>query len=224
MRHEDIEQKAREIQLEIWNRQTEIWPRNVPQLMDMFNVDSAAAVLGVRVERFAYLPSYEKVGITRQIAGLIDREDGLIALGMNFKPHIVKFTSAHELGHMVIHQDEVMHRDFPIEGLTQDQKRPPKEREADHFAACFLMPRKLVKTLFRQRFGDYVPFEVTHATASMLRPHDPNSLLQEDEDLAAILANAVRFNGRPFQSLASVFQVSTGCMAIRLKEIGLVRD
>ena len=38
-----------------------------------------------------------------------------------------------------------------------------------------------------------------------------------------ILARAKSYGGRPFESLAVMFKVSIATMAIRIKELGLVR-
>ena len=38
-----------------------------------------------------------------------------------------------------------MHRDRPVHGIgVQTSSRPPHEREADYFAACFLVPESLL--------------------------------------------------------------------------------
>jgi Zn-dependent peptidase ImmA (M78 family) len=129
VKREEIEQAARDIQKEIWYKREVLWPRKRPPLVQMFDVESGAQVLGVQVEKFAYLPWYEKAGTRHQIAGLIDRAENRIALGTNFKPQIVRFTGAHELGHWVLHGDEQKLRDSPSQGLSGSiEKRPPKER------------------------------------------------------------------------------------------------
>lgn len=51
-----------------------------------------------------------------------------------------RFIVAHEYAHFVLHKNEhtqFAHRDT-------DKKNTPEEREADYFARCLLMPRKLV--------------------------------------------------------------------------------
>lgn len=52
-----------------------------------------------------------------------------------------RFIAAHEYGHFILHYDgnEIFaHRDY-------SEKEEPAEEEADYFARCLLMPRRLVK-------------------------------------------------------------------------------
>ncbi len=54
-----------------------------------------------------------------------------------------RFIVAHEFAHFVLHKNEhtqFAHRDT-------DKKNTPEEREADYFARCLLMPRKLVSDI-----------------------------------------------------------------------------
>lgn len=55
----------------------------------------------------------------------------------------MNFTAAHELGHLILHEQSVLHRDRPFDGGTT----------ADKFADLFLMPRAFVKDVFYEIFG-----------------------------------------------------------------------
>ena len=135
--------------------------------------------------------------------------------------------AAHEVGHIVLHPDEKrldFHRDLPIQGLEREV-RDPIEKEADYFAACLLMPRAYVAQQFRARFLCDGQFIFDQNTAYMLRPYDVESLLYPRRPLQReiVLASAKTIAGRHFDSLAQVFRVSIETMAIRIKELRLVR-
>lgn len=100
------------------------------------------------------------------------------------------------------------------------------ETEANRFAACYLMPRRLLTRHFEATFQTKVPFAFTEGPAFQLCRDDPDSLLRPEGplDRALALASAEFFNGRRIYSLAQQFKVSRLTMAIRLKELGLVED
>ena len=128
-----------------------------------------------------------------------------------------RFTGAHELGHVLLHTGEVMHRDRPIVGATGAAVgRDTHEREADYFGGCYLMPQKLVYEAFELRFGSRRPFDADDAAAYYLRPNDQESVLNANGcELAAILTTATRYGGKHFGKLHDEFMVSVPAMAIR---------
>jgi hypothetical protein len=58
-----------------------------------------------------------------------------------------RFTVAHEIGHWVLHLASPRDRANALRLLHSPSaaRRDPRERQADYFAACLLMPRKLVR-------------------------------------------------------------------------------
>jgi hypothetical protein len=117
-----------------------------------------------------------------------------------------------------------LHRDFPIDGADR-RPRDPVEREADYFAAMFLMPAHMVTKLFRLMYGtDKLVFNDT--VAYNLSPANSDALVQADEDSLArerALGSSRSFARKRYEnSLAGMFKVSEGAMAIRIKELGLV--
>jgi Zn-dependent peptidase ImmA (M78 family) len=89
------------------------------------------------------------------VAGIIDKDKKEVFISRRYPVAVRNFTAAHELGHAIMHQQSGLHRDKPIDGSAGGQ-RDPIEKEADYFAACFLMPEKLVCSVFKQRFPDEV--------------------------------------------------------------------
>ena len=228
MNKPEIEKNVHDVHARIWRCHNMPSNPKTSELIQMLDPAIAAQVLGVE---FAYYEELGPFGDRRwrfEVAGLVDRQAGRIAVSKKFKPQTMRFTGAHEIGHWILHPREVMHRDRPIDGLRRETHcRPPEEREADYFAACFLMPQKLVRQTLESTFGVKTPFVFDDDSAFWLCPDDPDSLLRAEQgslDRAIALAGAVSYGGRHFNSLAEQFRVSLSTMAIRLKELGLIDD
>ena len=229
MDKKDIEKLARELQLQIWDKRKKIWPeRREHSPMAVLDPEVAAWVLGIEYDKFEELGRFGDRNARYEVAGLLDRENSRIAVSKKFPMETVRFTGAHEIGHWLLHKEgETMHRDRPIKGLEPATIRPPREREADHFAACFLMPGKLVTDAFEATYG-HSPLVFDDNVAFRLCPSDPDSLLRPygdgGMDRALALAAAEHYGGRHFNSMAKRFGVSVTSMAIRIKELGLIRE
>lgn len=119
-----------------------------------------------------------------------------------------------------------MHRDRPLKELGHHPTRPKHEKEADYFAACFLVPEKLTRVKFK-RFFSSNKFIFNDANAFQISPSDPWSLLRPREgslDRELALATAVSYGGFRFDNLAKQLGVSATTMAIRIKELGLIQE
>jgi Zn-dependent peptidase ImmA (M78 family) len=114
------------------------------------NVEDVARALGITVR---------EESTTADVSGALFRRDGRVVIGVN--PHHVpnrrRFTIAHEIGHFVLHRDD-LHMDdtraYSSEpGITHRLLRDqvssmatdPKEIEANRFAAALLMPVWMLK-------------------------------------------------------------------------------
>jgi Zn-dependent peptidase ImmA (M78 family) len=104
------------------------------------NVYDAAGKLGFEV-RFVDLPSFEGMYIKGQ-------PPTIVISSMRPVPRQV-FTCAHEIGHHVLGHGEIV--DGLIENRNEDIKLNETERNADAFAAYFLMPPTAVDHAFAQR-------------------------------------------------------------------------
>ena len=214
--------------MSIWKQRGTLRPMGVVDPVDMLDPEFAASVLGVSYEEHNSLGNrFNKNGASVEIAGLIDRQAGKIAVSSRFHPDVVRFTGAHEIGHWLLHDDKVMHKDLPVKGLATGRYiRPQFEREADHFAAFLLMPRKLVTARLEMYFSTRSPIIFDENTAFALRPDDPESLLRPDNgslDRALVIASCESYRGKRFHSLAKQFHVSVTTMAIQLNEFGLIQ-
>lgn len=154
-------------------------------------------------------------------SGLLDRGGKFVAVSERFSPEERRFTAGHELGHMNLHPDmEVAHRDR----LTgRREKRPRREKEADLFAAYYLMPEKWVTSDVVEKFGR-VPIVVNEHLAWWLDPDDHERFYEARfaKELAMAVAVCSTLGGPHFRSLKEEYAVSTEAMAKRLQELSLI--
>lgn len=224
MNKPQIEQAARDLQIAIWKSLGRRGEQANPYLVadPLIGIEES----GFRYIEQEYLGRFSTGSGTFEMAGYFDRETRAVVVANRFSDQVKLFTAAHELGHVMLHPDQTRHRDIPIRGMELDSVRQSKvEREANYFAGCYLIPRKLLANEFQARFGPS-PFVFDDASAWHLMPEDPDLLLRSDMRLyerAVTLGTARSFNGRHFQSLVDVFGVSVTTMAIRIEDLGLIR-
>ncbi|WP_250463216.1 ImmA/IrrE family metallo-endopeptidase [Caballeronia sp. GAFFF2] len=224
MDHEKIEQEARRLHYEIWHKRKLLFPFGEPEPAKMCAPDIAARVLDIDYEYRTNLGAFRVDGTTYAVAGILDRRRGIVSVATRFGDKSTRFTGAHEIGHHLLHPGEHFHRDRPLTSQSPGKLRPPIEREADYFAACFLASRRLTLEAFSVRFGraplmldDNVAFHLKGAKA-----HELMRATTGSGDFAAAVASARSFNGRRFPSLADHFGLSVSAMAHRLQELDLV--
>lgn len=219
----DPEQAARKLQLELWDQQCSLWPGLKVTPLDVCDPWVAARYLGYEVQE-GWL-SYDGTRSASQLGGFIDRPAKLIAVSESQKPRTKLFTLAHEVGHLLMHPGLRYHRELPLHGISEPREpSDPKERQANHFAGCFLVPEKQLRRAFHARFSadsltltDTVAWELLGANhASLMNSPYPSLAFER------LVAQAQRFRGYQFISLHDLFQVSAATMAIRLKQVGLV--
>ena len=222
----EIERKARELHIQLWKDRERLFGRPDVRPEELLEPELAAAVLGVTYEEHDELGRFGFGRDRFEVAGLIDRDQRKIAVSLVFRGAQLRFTGAHEVGHWLLHPDQIMHRDRPVDGLHLDRApKPRKEQEADYFAACFLVPQRLATEALAYTFGTAGRFVLDHQTAFLLRPDNPEYLLTAGTnswDVAMAVATAKSYNGRHVKSLAEQFRVSPSTMAIRLRELELV--
>jgi Zn-dependent peptidase ImmA (M78 family) len=227
MHDSHIENTVRDLHRRLWRERGSLWAADqMPAPVAMLDPAAAARLLGIDFEIHDALGSRFGGSDARfEIAGLLDRQARKIAISRRFRPETQRFTAAHELGHWLLHPGNVMHRDRPVGGLEYSVKRAPEEREADRFAALFLMPAKLVKRRFEESFGIRAPLVIDDTAAYWLCGSNPGFLLGADItalEREAAVACTRSFANRQFDSLAMYFRVSIASMAIRLRELKLV--
>lgn len=150
-------------------------------------------------------------------------------LDPNTHPHVegrYRFTLAHEVGHWILHRHlpGVTLVELATEHVSHEQRNRMRQRievQANLFASCLLMPRAMVRQVWREVRGndnlfcidgldERSPYAVMRALLrSVLSPYDdrgPDDVLLE------------HFS-RPF---AARFLVSAEAMRIRLEQLELV--
>ncbi|MBN8714129.1 MAG: ImmA/IrrE family metallo-endopeptidase [Xanthomonadales bacterium] len=221
-----IEDRARFTQLELWNCRAKHWGTDQIDPLDALEPGVALRMNGFQIETVSTLGEMTSNGKLVQVAGLIHRGDRIVQIASSrFSQVEQRFTAAHELGHAILHPNgALLHRDRPAD--TTGWQKDPTEREADFFAACFLMPGRQVHRWFRKFFlTDRFVLNDDTAFALCTKPLD--SVLQRirsHRDLSLTLARTISYNGQQFKSLSELFRVSPTAMACRLEELGLAFD
>jgi formiminotetrahydrofolate cyclodeaminase len=221
-----LEELVKELQNQLWIHRENIWKRTVPNFpIEVLQPRAALEkVLGYAYYESANLGTHEINGELFETAGIIDKSNKSVSISTNFPITTQRFSLAHELAHAILHDKTVLHRDKSIDG-PGETNRSPEERQADKFAAFFLMPETAVRQVFEGVFHLSV-FVINEATTLALGVGSPFNFRQRCQNLrglARIIASVDLFAGQGFKSMASVFGVSTETMAIRLEELELVR-
>jgi Zn-dependent peptidase ImmA (M78 family) len=87
-----------------------------------------------------------------EMSGFLFRDKAQVVIGINthHAPVRQNFTTAHELGHLLLHDQEQFHIDrsfrFRLRDEASSQGTDDAEREANLFAASLLMPKRFLET------------------------------------------------------------------------------
>jgi hypothetical protein len=237
-RQTEIRAEARKLLVRLWDKRSELWstPPNEMEFVRQAPEIIIRDVLCLSLEKPEEIGRGTITGFSSsasqvEIAGYIDREVRKIAVAQKFQLEWRRFTTAHEIGHWILHPEIVSHRDRPLMGGERANiKRPPKEREADLFGAELLMPSKLLRKMFNSSFGGPLdgskPDEdlAFRLSASSGRSISACELAGREPMYRALLvAKAGTFITRSFVPMHQLFKVSPTAMAIQLLDLGLVK-
>lgn len=222
----EIDKRAAELRTLVWHNRHNLWPVNqVPSdPVEMLSPDVALRFLGYELLMEESLGTFTSSTGTFEVAGLLEALRGTVRVSRKMRPDVRLFTSAHELGHILLHPKlRQAHRDRPLDGAAVSREQ--KERDADRFASSYLMPSKLINDRFSKIFKanqfvltDLTVFALWGAAGETAR-HKVKNL----RELSFILATTERYNGKQVVSLSAQFKVSPTAMAIRLEELELLR-
>lgn len=221
-----FEEHAHEIHMSIWNQRLELFNGNIPSHpLDLVDPAIALYLKGFSVHSDQDLGRVWDSGIQARVAGIVDqrRKEIRIAVGLDEKER--RFTTGHELGHVILHPDMTgLHRDRAVSGPSP--RKDWRERDADAFSSCFVMPLKLLLREFSNRFGvDVFRLDQDAVFGLRLGTMDrARQIIRSPRDLALCVAGASSFMGNHFEPLSRFFRVSPTAMAIRLEEVGLVDE
>jgi formiminotetrahydrofolate cyclodeaminase len=222
IKNEEIENIARDFQNLLFKEKINFQQYENSSLINLLDPIKLIRKLNFQFEESPYLESDLINGKYVNIAGLIDRNNMTISVSKQYPPEVRNFTAAHELGHLLMHNFDVMHRDIPIDSPLPN--RPSVEYQADKFAAYFLMPTKLVFNAYTEIYGND-SFELNEESSRALFNKDladVERIYNSKRKLSRALASSKFYYGRSFISLAQTFKVSVEAMAIRLEELDLV--
>lgn len=220
----DIENLVSAIQNCMWKYRDSIWKRNTTnQPVEIIDPIRLLKKLGYQYKEFENLENYENEDGRFEVAGIIDTQKKHVSISQNFLPETINFTVAHELGHAILHPNQTLHRDRPMDGAAPVFTNDLKEIQANRFASNFLMPRKILAKQFNARFLSD-KFEINTQTALRfgVQVRELRDMCKSKRDLSRLLASAEFYNGAAFHSISEQFQVSMETMAIRLEELDLV--
>ena len=215
-----IEYEARMLLVDIERNASSLWPNTPPARLFMCDPEPACRLLGLSYLPDSHLGSYGSTAT----AGMLDATNRAVLLSSKQSFESLRFTAAHEIGHWLLHPGKSLFRD---RSLTSHggRGRPREEQEADLFAACFLVPPKLLRKAFFARFPVREPMTNTGAICwnlSMKSGQYLEELPIGSLEFALAVARTDGFNGQHFKPLHQLFNVSSSTMAIRLQETGLV--
>lgn len=209
--------------LRLWRSQAAGKRRDPIEFVRVAPTEIAVGLLGFQVLTPPFFPGQDGV------AGFIDR--GAKTIGVISKGGLGahRFTLAHEIGHVVLHTGERYFRDRSLSAPGSGMGTPAYEIEADAFAAELLMPRKMLRDVFSQLFGDFIDTgdpdpELADAVSNTDKQWGAFEFSAAAPlEQAKAIARARYFKSVHFTPLAALFQVSATAMGIQLLETGCVR-
>ena len=179
--------------------------------------------LGFRVVSVDGIANTWNQGFHGEVAASMDRDASLIEVSSRCTVRELRFTLAHELGHLVLQPEFTgVHRERRLDGPAP--RKDWFEREADIFAAQFLMPERLLRNEFLVRFGveTFVLTENSAMSAFGVSCDKVLSKAKGTRGLALALAQCSGPVWNSFVPLDRAFRVSALTMAIQLEDLGMV--
>ncbi|HET8963933.1 MAG TPA: cyclodeaminase/cyclohydrolase family protein [Chitinophagales bacterium] len=221
-----IEEAAIKLQRLIWKNKDLIWNVNpIDNPIEILKPDTVLKkVLGYQCYRAQVLNTSIESFEPDDIAGIIDQRKKVVFVSNQYPDETQKFTIAHELGHAIFHEQEVLHRDRPLDGSFNGTSRDPKEYQADKFATYFLMPAKQIHEVFQEIFQQ-AKFTLNEDNAFKLAQASPMILRKQTKNIRGLsrkLASTNIFGPTTFNPMNLIFGVSVETMAIRLEELKLL--
>ncbi len=123
--------------------------RKATKLLRAANVSEAPVPVELLAEQAGAIIYYEP--FDGRLSGMIHRQpNGRVVIGVNSShaPTRQRFTIAHELGHLLLHKEELLHVDESASIRFRDEESSlatkADEIEANQFASELLMPAHLV--------------------------------------------------------------------------------
>lgn len=215
----EIEQIAKRSRNILWEKREKL---GYPAADPIMFTDPKLAFEAIGYKFNAVTSLGESTANNSEMAGFIDADNNTANVSTRFSPSVQLFTAAHELGHAILHDASGLglHREIANDG-TMLSNKPAIEKQADQFAAAFLMPEKLIRQQFIQRFQSDC-FTANTDNMYGLFGAGQTRKFNTARELSRALATAVRFHDKSFVSLAEFFNLSAEAVAIRIEVVGLI--
>src|ERR1700730_5767847 len=142
----------------------------IEELLDRYDITEAP----VPVERIAKAKGARVFhqSLEDDVSGFLyqDNEQTVIGVNTHHAPVRQNFTTAHELGHLLLHEQEQLHVDREFRVRLRDdvssQGTDDAEREANFFAASLLMPKTFLEAdLANEEYVDLLEGTFLHELA-----------------------------------------------------------
>lgn len=221
-----FEEHAHEAHLSIWNRKDELFQGVGPSNpLDLVDPAVGLFVKGFEVKSDPALGEMWEDGIHSRVAGIVDQRSGIVRVAVGLSEEERRFTTGHELGHVIMHPNMTgLHRDRVVAGPMV--RKNAREREADAFCSCFIMPAKMVMKRFLQcfRMATFYLNEDSVFGLGLGTIDRAQRTIRTKRQASLAVATAGGFMGVAFEPMSRFFRVSPTAMAIRLEEVGLVDE
>ncbi|HEX9980156.1 MAG TPA: cyclodeaminase/cyclohydrolase family protein [Flavobacterium sp.] len=217
----EIETLATDFQNILWKHRLSIFGKSITEARQILHPQRVFE--NVFDYDFGEFPILENDDNGSECAGFIDQRERQVVLSKHYSAEVQNFTAAHELGHALLHNQTVLHRDIPLDGSHRETKSST-EKQADKFASYFLMPRKEVEKQFLNLFGTKKLTADGNTAFDLIRNGDSElrKRFKNRRELAIKIASTEMYAGKPFRSISKQFNVSVTAMARRLEELNLV--
>ena len=103
--YDDIEEEALDLQRDLWDRQSALWPGEKVTRLDVCDPWMAAYVLGFKVQEGWIGGEGGKFGY--KFGGFLNRSARVIGISDQMIPRTQRFTLAHEVGHVLRHRASI---------------------------------------------------------------------------------------------------------------------
>ena len=118
--------------------------------IDLTSVDvTNPAEIAIDLEKIAAFHNIriEYHDFSDNISGVFFKKNNKLFLGVNsyHSENRQRFTIAHEIGHYILHTDDILHHDDEKMHFRADKIQSSEETEANFFAAEILMPALLIE-------------------------------------------------------------------------------
>ena len=192
--------------------------------VDWLDPATLSEIVGLAYETVPSIP-LEGRAVRDAPVGLLDVVRRHVLVSEELGLEVARYTGAHEIAHYLLHRRNFKQHFERAFDPTKGRSR--REREADEFAARFLMPDKLLRTRCSQVLAlpddSQLPIKVNDQVSFSLGPNIAH-IDRHKLDLEFALARLGRdFMNRPIVPLHQQFKVSTTALAIRLQEIEVFR-